>query len=319
MKKIFFFSLFFLTIFLTTSTVFADSVYLPLAPIPGLTDGEGIGSSDKSLSTYFQNLYKFGVGVATALALFMVIYGGVEYVSTDAIGGKEEGKERIQNAIFGMILALSSYIILQTIDRSFTRSDIKMETLEVTVEEIIRIDATVAPNIEQDKTLGNEEVGSQGDLGLVEGQGSSKLVESALKAAGNGEGAVITSTIAGTDGGNKGCAVAGSIMLKNAGYDLGTNYSTIELHNKLKADSRFTYLGEDITQIQPGDIVMAVTGVVNGVPQTGHFAISVGGGSSAELISNRSSQGRVNGGWKADAFKKFEADKGLPLKIFRAK
>ncbi len=104
--------------FLISLTAYAaDSVtatYTPLAPIQN--NGTTIGASNTDIGTYFSQMYQLGVGIATALAVLMVIWGGVEYVTTDAIGGKEEGKERIQNAILGLLLALGSYLILKTIN-----------------------------------------------------------------------------------------------------------------------------------------------------------------------------------------------------------
>ena len=41
--------------------------------------------------------------------------GGLQYMSTDAISGKQEGKERITQALFGLGLAIASWLILATI------------------------------------------------------------------------------------------------------------------------------------------------------------------------------------------------------------
>lgn len=85
--------------------------YCLLAPVGGLTV-----IRDVDLKNYFTLIYKILIGAAGALAVIMIFWGGVQYMTTDTIGGKEYGKERIRNAIVGLILALSSYAILNTVN-----------------------------------------------------------------------------------------------------------------------------------------------------------------------------------------------------------
>lgn len=91
----------------------SSSNYVPLAPLPGYTDQ---GSNGGNLSSYLNNMFKLGIAIATGLAVIMIIIGGIQYVSTDAVGGKSEGKDRITSALWGLLLALAAYIILQTIN-----------------------------------------------------------------------------------------------------------------------------------------------------------------------------------------------------------
>ncbi len=122
MRKNLFLSI--LTSFLTPLLVFAVD-YVPLAPIEGYVTQGTVGAG---LEAYVANMYRLGVGIATLLAVLMVIWGGVEYMTTDAWGHKEEGKERIQSALFGLMLALGSYVIIATIDKSIL--DINFSVLD---------------------------------------------------------------------------------------------------------------------------------------------------------------------------------------------
>ena len=124
MKKNLFLSI--LTSFLTPLLVFAVD-YVPLAPIEGYVTQGTVGAG---LEAYIANMYRLGVGIATLLAVLMVIWGGVEYMTTDAWGHKEEGKERIQSALFGLMLALGSYVIIATIDKSILDVDFDMLSAE---------------------------------------------------------------------------------------------------------------------------------------------------------------------------------------------
>jgi hypothetical protein len=88
--------------------------YQPLSPLPGTLNPNGDGSTN--LSTYIPGLVKLLIAVAGAAAVIMIVIGGVQYLSTDAISGKNDGKERIENAVTGLLLAIGAYIILYTIN-----------------------------------------------------------------------------------------------------------------------------------------------------------------------------------------------------------
>lgn len=107
--------------------------YILLAPIGSGTtedctqqapDGTTHTVRCTTLSTYLTGMFKVGIGVAGALAFLMIVWGGFTYLSTDAITGKEEGKERIERALGGLVLALASYIILNTINPQLVNLDI---------------------------------------------------------------------------------------------------------------------------------------------------------------------------------------------------
>ena len=83
--------------------------FVPLAPLPGQTGGE------VNLGGYFVSMYKFIIGAAGVLAVLMIVIAGVEYMSPMP-SSKESGKNRALAAIFGLLLALVSYLILNTIN-----------------------------------------------------------------------------------------------------------------------------------------------------------------------------------------------------------
>lgn len=97
--------------------------YTPLAPLPGTTNEEG----KTDIKTYIPGVFKLVIGIAGVLAVLMIIIGGVEYITTDAIQGKSEGKERIQNALLGLILVLVSWILLYTINPKLTVFNLNVE------------------------------------------------------------------------------------------------------------------------------------------------------------------------------------------------
>ena len=82
------------------------------APLPQVE-----GTNISSLDTYFKYIYQIGLGIVGIAALIMIVIGGIIYMtSAGNASQKSEAKDRITNAILGLILALSAYLILYTIN-----------------------------------------------------------------------------------------------------------------------------------------------------------------------------------------------------------
>jgi hypothetical protein len=120
MKKIFIFILI-LAILIPISIRAADE-YTLLEPLPCI---EGTGNTctagatstpTMNIETYIGYIFKFAIAISAFLAIIMIIYGGFEIMLSEAVPAKMDGKERIKNAIFGLIMVLASYLILRTID-----------------------------------------------------------------------------------------------------------------------------------------------------------------------------------------------------------
>ncbi len=100
--------------------------YTLLAPLPEAgtctTDSTGaqvctVDTTEKyAFAKYLNAMIKIFIGICAVLAMIMIVVGGIEYMTSELISSKEAGKERILNAIFGLLLALGSYALLNTID-----------------------------------------------------------------------------------------------------------------------------------------------------------------------------------------------------------
>ncbi len=91
--------------------------YIPLAPIEGTYDTcTADGNCQTDFLVYVSGLSKLAIGFSFVLAILMIIWGGVEYISTDAVYNKNDGKQKIQNALIGLLLVISAYVILRTIN-----------------------------------------------------------------------------------------------------------------------------------------------------------------------------------------------------------
>ena len=87
--------------------------YYLLQPIaPYITDN----TANLNLAQYLRQMFNLGIALATGLAVIKIVLGGIKLLSTDSIMNHEEGKEDIKNALLGLIIALASYVILNTIN-----------------------------------------------------------------------------------------------------------------------------------------------------------------------------------------------------------
>src|SRR3989338_3221258 len=114
--------------------------YTTLAPLPGttqdcVTDSDGKINCATDIQTYLPGVFNLAIGIAGVLAVLMIIIGGVQYITTDAIQGKSEGKERIQNALWGLVLVLVSWILLYTINPKLTVFNLNIEKSTSVTEE----------------------------------------------------------------------------------------------------------------------------------------------------------------------------------------
>lgn len=129
-----------ISLLLSSSFVLAQTniEYKVLAPLPGLTDRgcdanaqnciytieTGSAVANSSLGGFLNTAYNYIVGISIALAVAMVIYGGVQYATADAANKTSKGRDTIQSAIVGLLLVLGSFLILNTINSDLTRFDL---------------------------------------------------------------------------------------------------------------------------------------------------------------------------------------------------
>lgn len=78
--------------------------------------GQAIGTGQQQFGQFLTQAFSFGLALAAALAVIMVVWGGVEIMLSESVFKKEDGKKKIQDAIWGLLLALGSYLILYTIN-----------------------------------------------------------------------------------------------------------------------------------------------------------------------------------------------------------
>lgn len=68
------------------------------------------------------NIFQFSLLIGGLLAFVMIVYGGIEYAASgDSGSGQKEAKDRIQQALLGLLLLAGSFVLLQTINPQLTK------------------------------------------------------------------------------------------------------------------------------------------------------------------------------------------------------
>lgn len=110
----------------STFTFAAESVkptdYNLLAPLPGVETTPGITTA----GPYIKGIFTLMIAIAGALAVLAIIFGGIKYMSTDAFGGKSEAKTTIEHAIWGLLLAMSAWLILFTVNPNLVNFNLQV-------------------------------------------------------------------------------------------------------------------------------------------------------------------------------------------------
>src|SRR3990167_5541261 len=108
--------------------------YTLLAPLPdpsgGTTSTIDVSGSAGSLGRYLNPMILLFIGLCAVLAVVMIVVGGIEVMTSELAHTKQAGKERIENALLGLLIALGAYALLFTInpDLLVTDTNIPVET-----------------------------------------------------------------------------------------------------------------------------------------------------------------------------------------------
>lgn len=106
----------------------ADQGYTPLEPLPGIGPEPGYSSYD--LSSYFQWIFAFAISIAGILAVLMIVIGGIQYMTAYGSESKiTDAKRRIYQALLGLLLAISAWLILYTINPDLVKGVLNISSI----------------------------------------------------------------------------------------------------------------------------------------------------------------------------------------------
>ncbi len=108
--------------------------FLAPLPNPNGTIEPVFTVNDSSFTTYLNMLIKLTIGVAGVLTVIMIVMGGIQYMGSELISNKEQGKSQITNALLGLFITLGAYALLYTINPELLKSDPSKSMTEVIVD-----------------------------------------------------------------------------------------------------------------------------------------------------------------------------------------
>lgn len=82
--------------------------------LPFIEDAPGLGE-------FLAGAFRLTLSVAILASVVIIVLNGIRYMTSDAIGGKEDAKSWIRDVIWGLVLAFSSVLILSTINPDLTK------------------------------------------------------------------------------------------------------------------------------------------------------------------------------------------------------
>lgn len=77
-----------------------------------------------SLTQYLEGMFRALIGIAGLLAVFMIVLGGIQYIGSAVPSAKESAKQKVIGAIFGLLLAIFSWVLLAAINPSTVASNV---------------------------------------------------------------------------------------------------------------------------------------------------------------------------------------------------
>jgi hypothetical protein len=117
------------------SSFFAFFFLTLTAPAPAhaqettlVSDNLGLGSGD--LTGYLNNVFELALLVGAILAVLIIASAGLQYMSTDAVSGKTTSRERIVQAVLGLLMLLGVWLFFNEIDPKILDLTINQKTTE---------------------------------------------------------------------------------------------------------------------------------------------------------------------------------------------
>lgn len=97
-----------------------------------------IGST-ANLAELLKGIFRLTLGIAITATVFIIVFNGIKYMASDVIGKKEDALAWIREALWGLVLAFSVVLILNTINPNLTQFDF------LTSLRALRVNSTVQP------------------------------------------------------------------------------------------------------------------------------------------------------------------------------
>lgn len=272
--------------------------------------------------TFIKSAYTLFLTICIVAAVIMIVIHGLEYMLTSIPMVKVKAKGRLWSAIGGLLIALTAWLFLSTLNPKFVDLNLDLGQILINNNSAPVTNGEGGDDNDGGDTTGlsttNNHTGSAGQLATNNLSGPKKDGETSGQAIlRNAEYAadkkLTTSQVSGTNGGRRACVYAtNTIIDASLGSGVTDNLGTPAMLTALQGDSRFESVPGGISSAQPGDIIISPS---QG-SATGHVGVCKTSGCSS-IISNSSKQGAVAQNFTNTSWQKHYSSLGTY--IFRAK
>lgn len=245
------------------------------------------------LSEFLGTIFSLAIALAGVLAVIMIMMGGWTLMYSDSFTGREEGKKKIYNAIIGLILALSSYLVLNTINPDLVNLSLNINGVSI---EILEGDTNdpVSNTSSFSQTTQSLQISCPGTGGLaaVPQIASAFVGKTTYKMGGKGteiqNGTVLLD-----------CSGYTNRVLQCAGVPF-VNSGTSGIFSGAESVSTLTDTSANNIALKNGDLVGWVGG---GKEKAGHVMVYVGGGKVMDSHSPSGNVGKAIGTFPTTKYK----------------
>ncbi|NIQ00431.1 MAG: hypothetical protein GWM98_08350 [Nitrospinaceae bacterium] len=115
---------------LSVAAIARAASYTALESLPGVTTA---GSPVPSFANYLAGVFNLALGVAIVLAIIVLVIAGIQYIggaSNEAV--RKDARDRIWGAIIGLLIALGSFLLLQTINPDISSTTVSPPSVNPT-------------------------------------------------------------------------------------------------------------------------------------------------------------------------------------------
>jgi Type IV secretion system pilin len=96
-------------------------------------NGESIYKTYDGIGPFVNALFKMTISIGAVIAVCQFVYGGIVYMMTESGAAQMgESKERMQNALLGLIMLLATFVIFNQINPDILNLDVNVAPLEAT-------------------------------------------------------------------------------------------------------------------------------------------------------------------------------------------
>lgn len=132
------------TLLLFPATIWAQNT--TLVGIPGVSD------PTVDLNTYINILYALAISLAALLAVIKIIIAGLKWMLSDVVTNKQEAKSDIWGATLGLLLIISSVLVLNTINPQLTKTSLFVAPVPASNNNASFVTKTALPSLNKGDT-----------------------------------------------------------------------------------------------------------------------------------------------------------------------